>query len=382
MKIPYHKPTASRQQVEALGMLGGCIVAVLAAICTPLTIRYLRIDGFSLTMMGITLACAAAAIAFLAFITGYSHALEQLQVTGRLRRTRQALMVFVLAFIHAALVFLFIVALSNIVEKYLTNLTFDDTTFTVIAIAVVAIVFYLFFVLAASMNSYKLVGSLVAFLLSGILTSIITADNGSWWSIHFSALGAGQTASSYTFNLTLTLGGVIVVGLADYIISDLQLTSDVKKEKYSSVRTNILRILFMAIGLCMIGVAVFPYDKFLMIHNMCGYGMAVIFGVLVITLPFLLPFFPRIFYAISYVFIGMDIFSYYSWIGLGRISFTTFELVGSALFFVWIMLFIRQINAVCLDEAMQRPSISRKTPPEVSMKCPSVERSNAKLECK
>ncbi len=340
----------TRQKIEGWGMLAGLLVAGITTLAGWIILRTVDIPKFTLVQFGTVLGIAAATIVLIVFMIGYRQSTERLIQYGRLRKLRQFLISLSLAFVHSAIVFLFMVAISNIASNYVSGVEFDDgTTLTSIA-AVSALSAYTALVMSASMTASKIVGTLMAFIVAGVLTSMITAGDSLWWTHHFSALGAGGTASSYAFNLTMILGGIVVASLADYIVTDLHQIYTLDS-KHILKRMNFLRWGFIGVGISMLGIALFPYDEFLTIHNIFGYGMSMIFAVLIMILPWIVPIFPRIFYVVSYIFIGLAGFSYfYLWKGVGSISFIIAEMIAVLLFFVWLVLFVRQINAVYSDE--------------------------------
>lgn len=80
---------------------------------------------------------------------------------------------------------------------------------------------------------------LALFLVSGVMTSMITADDFYWWEIYFSSLGGVQTFSGYAFNLTLIIAGMVTVALSDFVAADfsrLKHTGRFVRDKVSVVR--------------------------------------------------------------------------------------------------------------------------------------------------
>lgn len=338
----------SRQNIETFGIIGGAVAAFLAIILGYFILQTLNISKFSLTQFGFVLGIEGFAVVFIAFLMGYRQAPEGFSIKGRFRVVRRASTSAALAFAHASITFLICVALANISTQYIKFFSLDDATTLLIISVSAALFFYVSFVLGASMTSSKLVNLLVAFIISGVLASIVTAGDSHWWTHHFSALGAGGTTSSYAFNLTMILGGMIIIGLVDYIMIDLA-SIDSISARWSLSSANIIRILFIIIGISMIGIAIFPYDSFYFVHNVFGYGMSLVFLTIIFILPWIVPFLSKIFFAVSYVAVFLGLFSYYAWCGLDRISFITFELILGFIIFIWLVLFVRQINAVYAD---------------------------------
>jgi len=70
------------------------------------------------------------------------------------------------------------------------------------------------------------------------------------------------------------------------------------------------------------------------------------FLVLLIGIPYLLPGFPRTFYLISYLSAAAVIGAAALWEPIGYYNLTSLELIGAAVLFSWMVVFIRNIAAL------------------------------------
>ena len=121
----------------------------------------------------------------------------------------------------------------------------------------------------------------------------------------------------------------------------------------ASVRTSLILI-----GVFLACVGIFKADDFFWVHTIVAVGMLVVFAVMVVRLPRLIPAMPRVFRLLGDVFLGV--------IGLlavlyltGYYNLTAVELVSAILIFSWIILFLRNTGAISpspsLDPAASAP---------------------------
>jgi hypothetical protein len=95
-------------------------------------------------------------------------------------------------------------------------------------------------------------------------------------------------------------------------------------------------------------VGVFPVDQFWALHTGVASGMLVAYGVLVIRLPQWIPGMPRAFVLLGWLFlavtVGLAVLFF-----VGYYTLTAVELVAGLLVFTWIILFIRNADALQQD---------------------------------
>ena len=331
--------------LETKALYAGLVCAVISfllglVVFWGTTVPILK-PGVSLGSLTIVFGPLAALVVYVvAIVTGGT-------VTGlrELVRISALTRVWVLALAHSMLTFLVVGGLFLIINKAFLGATIDVWGASVAIAASVGAMAHWTFLAAAQMNSQRVAQLLTQFLVSGTLVSILTAGNEQWWNMHFSSLGADNGISGHTFNITLILGGLIIVGLSKYIVDDfnviLHKNSDRKKFK-----TNLLQIFLAGIGVMLACVGLFVYDEFPTIHNLSAYGMAVLFIVVVALLPWLTPRLPKVLYGMSFGLAAAVVFCYWLFAGIHYLNLTMFELFGSVLVFVWLILFVRHISAL------------------------------------
>ena len=338
-----------QQDIEAFGLVGAFFAAVVFTAFLPALSLYTNLLTTDVAELGVLCGLVSAAVALTAFVVGYSDSAQKIVIEGRqLARLRRGVLVGVFSVVYASIAFMLFAALGSLVGHYIGDIFFDRVSIVVIGVAAAATTYYVVYMAAASLTAYRLARSLVVFIVSGVLASMITAGDNGWWSVHFSALGSGGTSSAYAFNLTMILSGVFIVGLADYLTQDLKyITSGRVIER--PYRFSVIRGLLVMIGGAMIGVGLVPFDVSYQVHQIFGYGSSVGFLALASVTPFLLPSVTRIFTIFSFLAPALAVFSYYMWQFEGRISFTMFELISAVLFIVWLVVFVRQIQAAKAD---------------------------------
>lgn len=222
-----------------------------------------------------------------------------------------------------------------------------------------AIVAYGAYLAAATMNSQRVASVLAQFLIGGVLISLLTADNPEWWQVHFSSLGAGSGVSRYAFNLTLIFAGLVVAGLSRYIVDDFA-TIQLKKSPDKQLKVTTLQVLLATLGIMLACVGLFVYDQFPPIHNIAAFGMAVVFIMTIVLLPWITPMLPTILCVLSYSFGAATIFCVWLFVGIGYLNLIIFELLVAAIVFIWLILFARNISALAAPETVTPPSAERK----------------------
>ena len=76
------------------------------------------------------------------------------------------------------------------------------------------------------MTTQRMSSLLMAFIVLGTLTAMVTTPDPEWWTVHFSQLGTFDDLSSWIFNGTLIAGGLLVTTFAVYIANDMQALVD------------------------------------------------------------------------------------------------------------------------------------------------------------
>jgi hypothetical protein len=179
-------------------------------------------------------------------------------------------------------------------------------------------------------------------LLSGALISGLSSADKSWIQWHFSRLGEGGRLSAIIFNIALMLAGamLIILGIKiKYAINKL-----IKKIKLEhNFKTALLYRLLYIVGVCLISVGLFPFDRFPLIHNIAGYGSLV--GVLLVCYfsPLLLPVFTKRYIKYSHFLVATTVIIYTLYFTIHSLRLLIVEFILFVFVYIWLLSFIKEI---------------------------------------
>ncbi len=198
---------------------------------------------------------------------------------------------------------------------------------------------YLVFPSVAQMTTQRMSSLLMAFIVLGTLSAMVTTPDPEWWKVHFSHLGTFDNLSSWIFNGTLIAGGLLVTTFAVYIANDMRaLVAAGRLSNRASPRT--VSTLFVVMGVMLACVGIFPVDVNMPAHNLSASGMAIMFMVLLIGGPRFLSGMPRTYFVSAWAFLAALVVSIVLFI-IQYFLLTAFEIIVFALIFGWIAVFIR-----------------------------------------
>ncbi|MCW3492837.1 DUF998 domain-containing protein [Microbacterium sp. SSM24] len=321
----------------ALGALYGLIVALVTA-----TLTLTDENPFALWA-----ALGAAVVAAVASTVGYWRARgrpgqEWRRTLAPWKFTVNTISVVI---VHTALAFLATYALYRVLGLGFIGLPVIPFWAVVLMAVTLGLSTYIVYLSASSMTTQRMSSLLMAFIVIGTLTAMVTTPDPEWWKVHFSHLGSFDALSSWVFNGTLIAGGLLVTTFAVYIANDM----DQRVE--AGVLTNprgarVVPVLFVVMGIMLACVGIFPVDVNLALHNISASGMAAMFIVLLVSGPTLLRGMPRSYFVASWSFFAATIASVILFIpAVGYFSLTAFEIIVFALIFGWIAVFIRFLEA-------------------------------------
>ncbi len=238
--------------------------------------------------------------------------------------------------------------LERIFNSSFVGLKLDQYTASVLIGLAIGIVAYSIIRLTRNISSKQTINVLALFLVGGVIVSMLTTKEPSWWEANFSTLGQATqrfTASYYVFNLTLILSGFALVVLARQVIADAKdVFRDSKAGSKHKLRTIYAFMVVASLGLA--GVGLFPYTpgsyKAFM-HVLSAGLVAISFGILIGLLRWLLPSASKSFLSISYIILASLVGSYILFARIGYLSLTAFELGCFAICFSWLYLFTQQV---------------------------------------
>lgn len=214
---------------------------------------------------------------------------------------------------------------------------FPGAVLVAVAFALTA---YVCFLSAVSLTPMSLSLVLAIFLVVGAFASMLTATDAHWWQDNLSALGMASNDSSWIFNGTLIVAGIIVTTIARYSTAGLPV--DAPRDARGR---RLVRIGMILIGVFLTCVGIFPVDAFFVVHNTVATGMAVAFAVVVIGLPWMLPRISKVFIALGYAYVAVIVLLAV-FFATGYYNLTAVELIAAVLIFSWIIVFLRAAEEV------------------------------------
>jgi hypothetical membrane protein len=211
------------------------------------------------------------------------------------------------------------------------------TTATLVA-ALAGVSAYALSLIASQLTSSTLATLLTLFLVAGVFTSMLTADDPKWWERNFSALGMGTQTSSFAFNLTILIAGLAILVLSDYLTIDL-----LARRRSGRGGVRIVRFALALVGLALVGVGAVPVDVSVPAHNTFSTLALVGFTLLIVLTPIVLRGLPLAFVLTTVVFLGLIIAGVALFV-LGEVNLTALELIAVLVIFTWLILFTRSAS--------------------------------------
>ena len=339
----FRAPAESRQTLESAALIVGAAVFVIAAVIAALTFggKDLPISGPG--SLGQFVAIVGGITGFVVFIFGRLVLRTRKSRLGELENAEYDAAgvrlrwydVAALALAHGVIAILAWTGLAALLGvSFKGALVF---TFSAIVLAGVgtALTSYVVFLSSVHLSSMLLSLVLAAFIVSGAITSMMSATDPLWWQKNLSTLGIGNDISSLAFNVTLIIAGIMVTTIAHYATAPLPAST-----RAEARGRTLVRVALMVIGILLACVGAFPLDRNETIHNYSASGMAVVYVALVIAFPWLVPSISRVFVILGYVYVGVIVVLAVFFIS-GYYNLTAVELVAFTLIFSWLIVLLR-----------------------------------------
>lgn len=258
---------------------------------------------------------------------------------------------------HGAIATLAVLSTFRLFQQAFQGLVVDAIAATLMLCLVSAVAAYFGFSSASRATTASISTLLALFMAAGMLASMLLAENPYWWHMFFSELGTGQAGvlSFWTFNTTITVSGIMLTTLANFISQDLSAWA-AQRERQGK-RRGFVRVLkggMILMGVCLIGLSWVPININDPIHTGFVQILAATFGIMLLTVPIWLPGAPAAMYVISYVILGLGIFAVALWYPLGYYNLTALELAFAGIIFAWLVVLIRTLDAMISDVNWQQ----------------------------
>lgn len=191
----------------------------------------------------------------------------------------------------------------------------------------------------------------MAIVLTGVSTAILTTSDPLWWHLHFSRLGMFPDASGAVFNATLTLAGLAVLAFTQRLHGDLLRLHRHAPQRGAATTT---RVLLSVLGTNLSLAGCIPLTVNELMHNVVAYGMVAGFGGVLLTTPWMLRSLHRrvrrtTIGVLCYLAVAGTLFA------CGIINAAAFEAVAFTAMFGWSGVFVRALS-VALRELSATPT--------------------------
>ena len=340
-KVHYRNPISNESIAERLLLPTILIVSLLSLVWfwNESSVKLVGSDsiGNTVLILGIILSLILFVPSYLFGLKAHSEKLSKKQLVFNI------VTLSVATSIMTILVTAIGVALVSLAFK---ELTLDRYISSVIVGVYAGLVVYLLVPASININTNSIVRIFSVVMVCGMLLSMITSTDPLWWQINFSSLGSLTGPSAKVFNFTLLLSGMVLITMSFHLLDDIRklMVSDSNISK--STRINILKGLFIFIGICMAGVGIFTYAKDPLMHNLSAYSMVMGFGIIIIGLKKILPFIDATFLVNSYFTLLVIAICYFLFARVGYLNLTAFELLAFGITFSWLVLFVRKITSL------------------------------------
>ena len=317
----------------------------------------------------------------ISFLLGYSLNARMANIwLGQRPRVRQLVDTLALLVVHSSIAVMAALGLFRVFQEAFIGLTVDHIAGATLLAVVGGVASYFSFNSGARVTAFSLSTLLAIFMASGVLVSMIFAENPFWWHVMFSELGTGQAGltSFWTFNTTLVVSGVIITTLTAFLTRDLEIWGEHQRKQVAErlakrarlhrrssgripLRTRVSntlsgyirtpRIILLRVGMISMGVSLAAIGLIPMSLHHDGHVMATaafgaFFLLLLLSTPYVLPGFPQIFFLFSYLAAAALVGAFLLWKPVGYWNLTSMELIGVAILFAWLVVFVRNIAAV------------------------------------
>ncbi|GAA4114992.1 hypothetical protein [Enteractinococcus coprophilus] len=254
--------------------------------------------------------------------------------------------------LHAAIATMAVLSVFRLFQQAFQGLIVDAIAATIMLCLVCAATAYFGFSSASRASSSSISTLLALFMAAGVLASMLLAENPYWWHQFFSELGTGQAGvlSFWTFNTTITVSGIVLTTLANFISQDLSAWAAHRhRQGKRRALVPVLRSGMIVMGICLIGLSWITIHISDPIHTGFVQVLAVTFGIMLLSVPIWLPGAPAAMYVISYLMLGVGIFAVALWDPLGYYNLTALELAFAGIIFAWLVVLIRTLDAMISD---------------------------------
>ena len=331
--------TAPRRAIESLA-IGAALGAGILGFATTLIVQRGQLAPLvSVATVALPVIAATGAAAFIWAYVRHADGGVRWRMRHPLRRV---LDVLGLTLTGVGVAVLLTASMFEVFRLAFVGLELDAVTSAALVAGLAGVCAYALALIAGQLTTSTLATLLGLFLVAGIFTSMLTADDPKWWHRNFSALGMGAATSSYAFNVTIVVAGLVILTLSDYLTIDLLARRGPGGRNLRGIA--VIRITLAVVGIALVGLGLVPVDISVPVHNTFSTSALLGFSALIILAPLLLKGLSRAFLAATVVFgalivVGGVLFA------IGYFNLTALELIAVLVIFTWLILFTRNASS-------------------------------------
>jgi len=241
------------------------------------------------------------------------------------------------------------ILLAVLLNNAFKGLTLDPYISAVICGIYGSMIVYFFLNYSIKLSMEDVITGLGVFLIGGVLISMISVDDPTWWERNFSFLGTPNSGSYLVFNVTLVLAALSLLVVIEYLFEGQRQTF-LKVRKVSAKKYNFTKGLFIFMALAFAGIGLFPWKGegtfSALMHNVSVDILAVCLFFTLVFIRWLIPILPKHFYNISYLMGAMFAVATALFIVFKYFNQTAFELTCFFISGIWILLFLRNMRVI------------------------------------
>jgi hypothetical protein len=157
----------------------------------------------------------------------------------------------------------------------------------------------------AHLHSTGLIYLAIGALFGTLLFAGVRNEDPLWWTYSFSHLGMTESNSRRIFDIGLLFTGLLILVWQQFIMSDI-----IVLQNHGLITARVRRyirisLVVVAIATALVGVVRFGISPFFnIVHDLSAVSMGVAAGLLLISMPWTMPFHARSFYVLSYVILA------------------------------------------------------------------------------
>ncbi len=195
----------------------------------------------------------------------------------------------------------------------------------------------------AHLHSTGLIYLAIGSLFGTLLFAGVRNDDPLWWTYSFSHLGMTASNSRRIFDVGLLFTGLLILVWQQFIMTDI-----IVLQNHGLISARVRRyvrisLIVVAVATAMVGVVRFGISPiFNLVHDLSAVSMGVAAGLLLISMPWTMPFMSRQFYVLSYVILAAMLLVLPLKI-MGFMGVTGMEMFEFMLAGAWLVLFARNV---------------------------------------